>query len=70
MNILLVGVNAKYIHSCLAVHSLSCYAKEQYGLDVQVAEYTINQQREFLLAEIWKAQPDLVGFPVTSGIWV
>ena len=62
MNILLVGVNAKYIHSCLAVHSLSCYAKEQYGLDVQVAEYTINQQREFLLAEIWKAQPDLVGF--------
>ena len=43
MHILLVGINAKFIHSCLAVHTLSQYAAEQFGLDVKTAEYPISQ---------------------------
>lgn len=64
MKILLVGVNAKFIHSCLAVHSLSHYAGEQYQLDVEVAEYTINQLPDKVLGSIYRQKPDLLGFSV------
>ena len=61
MNILLVAVNAKYIHSNPAVYSLkSCVgAYEPY---VDIIEFTINQQPYFILHEIYKKQPDVVAF--------
>lgn len=62
MKRLLVGINAKFIHSCLAVRSLGQYAKEQYGMDCEIAEYTINQAEDLILAEIYRKQPELVGF--------
>lgn len=62
MKILLTGINAKYIHSCLAVHSLAKYAAAEYGLAVQTAEYTINQLREDVLADLYRQAPDLLGF--------
>lgn len=62
MRALLVGINAKFIHSCLAVHSLSCYAKKRYHIQSEVAEFTINQQREEILGAIWRSSPELVGF--------
>ena len=43
MNIVLAAINAKYIHSNLAVYSLRAYA-QQYKDEIQIAEYTINQQ--------------------------
>lgn len=61
MNILLAGINAKYIHSCLAVHLLR-HCAERAGFPVQTAEYTINQLREEVLADIYRRSPDLVGF--------
>ncbi len=64
MNILLVGINAKFIHSCLAVHSLSHYAREQYRLEVKTAEYTINQLPDQVLGSIYRQKPDLLGFSV------
>ena len=42
MKVLLAAVNAKYIHSNLAVHSLKAYART-YTEEIEVAEYTINQ---------------------------
>ena len=46
MNIVLVAINAKYIHSNLAVYSLKAYA-EKYAknenIEIEIAEYTINQ---------------------------
>ena len=42
MKILLVAVNAKYIHSCPAVYSLKAYA-DQYKKSetrIEIAEYT------------------------------
>lgn len=45
MNILLTAINAKYIHSNLAVYSLRACAGE-YRDAVELAEYTINNQNE------------------------
>lgn len=62
MKILLVGINAKFIHSCLAVRSLGAYAKERYDIENEVLEFTINQREEEILARIYQSRPDLVGF--------
>ena len=40
MNILLAAINAKYIHSNLAVYSLRAYAGK-YTEEIEIAEYTI-----------------------------
>ena len=48
---LLTAINAKYIHSNLAVYTLQSYAKK-YGVDVDIAEFTINQQLEDILRDI------------------
>lgn len=66
MKVLLVAVNAKYIHSNLAVYSLLAYAKERLpedmGVQIEIAEYTINHRTEDILAEIYKAKPDVLCF--------
>lgn len=61
MKILLVAINAKYIHSNPAVHSLRACAGE-YGSCVEIAEFTINQQPSFILRQIYRRQPDVVAF--------
>lgn len=61
MNILLVAVNAKYIHSNPAVFSLrSCTGA--YRSCVAVAEYTINQQPSFILQDIYQRHPHVIAF--------
>lgn len=61
MKILLVAVNAKYIHSNPAVFSLkSCVGA--YQSQVDIIEFTINQQPSFILQEIYKRQPDVAAF--------
>ena len=61
MNIVLTAINAKYIHSNLAVYSLRAYAKEYKGL-IAIAEYTINQQVDDILQDLYKKQPDVLCF--------
>ena len=65
MKILLVGVNAKYIHSCPAVYSLraSCSHPEM----VDIAEFTINDRYQDILAGILEREADLIGF--STYIW-
>ena len=48
MKILLTAINAKYIHSNLAVYSLKAYA-EQYKEYVGLEEFTINQSKDQIL---------------------
>jgi len=69
MNFLLVGINAKYIHSNPAIYSLAAYTKQYnapdgtpYKEQVQIAEYTINQNIEDVLADIYMRKPDVIGF--------
>ena len=57
MKILLAAVNAKYIHSNLAVYSLKAYAGDPA---VEIGEYTINQQKDDILMDIYKRQPDIL----------
>ncbi len=61
MKILLVGINAKYIHSNLAIRSLRNYAAP-YKESISLAEYTINQYTEDILVDIYKRKPDFIGF--------
>lgn len=61
MNTILVAINAKYIHSNLAVYSLRAYAK-QYREEIDIAEYTINQQTNDILMDIYKKKPDMLCF--------
>lgn len=61
MNILLTAINAKYIHSNLAIFSLRACAGE-YRDDVQLAEYTINNQKDYILEELYKRKPDVLCF--------
>lgn len=61
MKVVLAAINAKYIHSNLAVYSLKAYAKE-FGNDVEIAEYTINQQTDDILMDLYKRRPDMLCF--------
>ena len=57
--VLLVAINAKYIHSNLAVHSLKASAGV-YEQVVTIAEYTINQQKDEILRDIFLKSPDIL----------
>lgn len=61
MKIVLTAVNAKFIHSSLALRSLKKYAGK-YSDNVFLKEFTINQDTDFILDEIYKEKPDVVGF--------
>lgn len=61
MNILLAAINAKYIHSNLAVYSLRAYARK-YIEETEIAEYTINQPIDEILMDIYTHGPDILCF--------
>ena len=71
MRVLLAAINAKYIHTSLAVRSLSCYAENTLAQrsgssgkpkkpDIDFAEYTINQREEDILADLYTRKPDVL----------
>mgnify|MGYP001100062388 CR=1 FL=1 len=53
MKILLVAINAKYIHSNLAVYCLKSYAAKR-EIEVELTEYTINHRRDDILMDIYQ----------------
>lgn len=61
MKILLVALNAKYIHSNLAVYSLMSFAKK-YNTELGFTEMTINHSEEDILKEIYTEKADVVAF--------
>ncbi len=65
MKILLIAVNAKYIHSNLAVYCLKAFAEKNNQTKAQIieiAEYSINQQPREILMDIYKRKPDFLAF--------
>lgn len=60
-NILLTAINAKYIHSNLAIYSLRANAGK-YAKEIQMAEYTINHRRDEILEGIYRKKPDVAAF--------
>ena len=74
MTLVLVGINAKYIHSNPAIYSLAAYAEkfadqngESLRKHVEIAEYTINQQLTDIEADIYKKKPDVIA--ISCYIW-
>ena len=63
MKILLTAINAKYIHSNLAIYSLRACAGE-YKSQIELAEFTINNQKDYILEKIYKRKPDILCFSV------
>lgn len=61
MKVVLTAINAKYIHSNLAVHYLKSYSKE-YEEQIEIAEYTINHHVEDVIGNLYRKNPDFVGF--------
>lgn len=59
MKILLVAINAKYIHSNLAIYSLKTYANRE---EIELCEYTINNLVDEILDDIYAKKPDILAF--------
>lgn len=62
---LLVAINSKYIHSNLAVYCLK--AATTYSDKVCIKEFTINNQLEDILKNIYLEKPDVIG--ISCYIW-
>lgn len=68
MKVLLTAINAKYIHSNPAVYSLKAYAAA-YGDEVEIAEYTINNREEAILADLYEKNPGVIAFSCYIWNW-
>ncbi|MDE6052503.1 MAG: cobalamin-dependent protein, partial [Lachnospiraceae bacterium] len=72
--VLLIGINAKYIHSNPAVYSLKAYADKYYsvrpdGCILEIAEYTINQPSNAILADLYQKKPHVAAFSCYIWNW-
>lgn len=67
MNFLLVGINAKYIHLNPAIHSLRYSVPDDLRDNISIAEYTINHVYEWILMDIFRRRPDVIG--ISCYIW-
>jgi Fe-S oxidoreductase len=77
MKVLLAAVNAKYIHSNPAVYSLKAYAQERLKtaglgrtkIQIEISEYTINQQTDAILSDLYRKKPDVAAFSCYIWNW-
>ena len=72
MKFLLAALNAKYIHSNPALYSLRAYAEKYHpeaAAQVELAEYTINQTVEEILADLYERKPEAVAFSCYIWNW-
>ncbi len=70
MKLILAALNAKYIHSNPAIYSLRAYAAdrdEELAGRIELAEYTINQDPDGMLRDLYERHPRMIG--VSCYIW-
>lgn len=60
MNIILSTLNAKYIHTNIAIRYLKSYALPEYN--PTLAEYTIKDPTMNIVSDLYQKTPDVVGF--------
>lgn len=65
MNIVLSTLNAKYIHTNIAIRYLKSYAEPEFHCDL--AEFTIHDPTLSIVSDIYQHAPDVVGF--SAYIW-
>ncbi len=62
MNTVVCTLNAKYIHTSLALRYLKSFCAGHY--EVEIAEFTIKDPLMNIVADLYQRQPDVVGFSV------
>ncbi|WEK55106.1 MAG: B12-binding domain-containing radical SAM protein [Candidatus Cohnella colombiensis] len=60
MNIVVATLNAKYIHTSLALRCLKAFAEPEFK--VTMAEYTIKDPVMSIAADLYSKKPDVIGF--------
>lgn len=64
MKIILTTLNSKFIHTALSIRYLKSYCQD---IPMELMEFTINQNLDYIVGEIYKKKPDLVCF--STYIW-
>ncbi|MCF6462103.1 cobalamin-dependent protein, partial [Clostridium sp. Cult1] len=65
MNIVLTTLNSKFIHSALSIRYLKSYSQDI--APIELMEFTVNQNLDYIVGEIYKKDPDIIGF--STYIW-
>ena len=60
MKTIVTTLNAKYIHTNIAIRYLKAYAKPEY--DVEIVEYTIKDPAINIVSDLIQRNPDVIGF--------
>lgn len=60
MKVVLSTLNAKFIHTSLALRCLKAYSGDHF--DMEIAEYTIKDPVMNIVSDIFSRKPDVVGF--------
>jgi len=63
LQVVLATINAKYIHTSLALRYLKEYSKKDFP-NIELLEFTINEPVLNILGEIFRRKPDVVGFSI------
>ncbi|MDK2918059.1 MAG: hypothetical protein PWQ37_792 [Candidatus Petromonas sp.] len=61
MKTLLTTLNSKYIHSSLAIRYLKSFVEKDFS-EIYIEEYTVNNDLDYILGEIYKGDYDIVCF--------
>ncbi len=65
MKIILSTLNSKFIHTALSLRYLKAYAEKwDVNRDIEIAEYTINQNINYITGELYRKKPDILCFSV------
>ncbi|WP_159885857.1 B12-binding domain-containing radical SAM protein [Paenibacillus puerhi] len=59
--IVLSTLNAKYIHTSLALRYLKSFSEKDFP-DMQIAEYTIKDPAMNIVSDLYRRRPDVIGF--------
>jgi anaerobic magnesium-protoporphyrin IX monomethyl ester cyclase len=60
VKVIVATLNAKYIHTCLALRYLKSYCQAEFAMDI--AEYTIKDPVMNIVADLFQRKPDIIGF--------
>jgi anaerobic magnesium-protoporphyrin IX monomethyl ester cyclase len=60
MNVLLTTLNAKYIHTSLALRYLKAFCQDDFKVDL--VEYTIKDPAMNVVSDLFQRKPDVIGF--------
>lgn len=60
MKVVLATLNAKYIHTSLAIRCLKAHCEGEFNVDI--AEYTIKDPVMNIVSDLYQREPDVIGF--------